>query len=312
MPEKTADLWWLFTRQTVSATQDESVLKAAILMQRRNFRHLPVITEAGRRLDGVVSAQDIIDSVSLALGPHTESAEILKSLDIPIHRIMSLHPIVVEKGDGLEEVAKKLITHNIGALPVVDEMGMVQGIITLRDLVGLLGTGSEPLGVKVSEIMTRKITTINADASLAEAVHLMSESRVRRLPIFSPNTTIPLGMLTNKDILRLLAKIDGGLRGTEKGNSSELEPQDFKTKISEIMARDVIAVDADDDIRIAASRMMIFGIGGLAVQTPGSPGQIQGLVTERDLIKRLSTVRSVSFLVESMKFELEVQKQYSN
>src|ERR1700730_10320554 len=139
LPEKTADLWWLFTRQTVCATQNESVRKAAILMQRRNFRHLPVITEAGRRLAGVVSAQDIVDSISLALGPKTDSAQVLKSLDIPIHRIMSLHPIVVEKGDGLEEVAKKLITHNIGALPVVDEMGVVQGIITLRDLVGLLG-----------------------------------------------------------------------------------------------------------------------------------------------------------------------------
>jgi CBS domain-containing protein len=309
LPEKTADLWWLFTRQTVCATQNESVLKAAILMQRRNFRHLPVITEAGRRLAGVVSAQDIIDSVSLALGPHTDSAEVLQSLDIPIHRIMSLHPIVVEKGDGLEEVAKKLITHNIGALPVVDEKGVVQGIITLRDLVGLLGTGSEPLGVKVSEIMTPRITTISSDATLAEAVHVMSESRVRRLPIISPNTTIPLGMLTNKDVLRLLARIEGSFRDREKDPSIREDLQDFRTRISEIMARDVIAVEADDDIRTAASRMMIFGIGGLAVQTPGSPGQIQGLVTERDLIKRLSTVRSVGFLVESMKFELEVQKQ---
>ena len=32
-----------------------------------------------------------------------------------------------------------------------------------------------------------------------------------------------------------------------------------------------------------------------------------GLVTERDLVKRLSEVRSVSFLVNSMKFELELQ-----
>ena len=51
MPEKTADLWWLFTRQTVCATQNESVLNAAVLMQKRNFRHLPVITEAGRHFN---------------------------------------------------------------------------------------------------------------------------------------------------------------------------------------------------------------------------------------------------------------------
>ncbi|MDA4130165.1 MAG: CBS domain-containing protein [Thaumarchaeota archaeon] len=311
MPEKTADLWWLFTRQTVCTTQNESVLNAAILMLRRNFRHLPVITESGRRLVGVLSAQDIIDSVSLALGPKTDSQQVLESLDIPIHRIMSLHPIVIEKGDGLEEAAKKMITHNIGALPVVDDFGQVQGIITLRDLVGLLGTGSEPLGVKVSEIMTREVTKINSESTVADAVHLMAETRVRRLPIVSRNTSIPLGMLTNKDVLRLLARIKNA-SGGEFGEGENGSIQDFRTKISEIMARDVIAVEVDDDIRTAASRIMIFGIGGLAVQSPETPGQIQGLVTERDLIKRLSSVRSVNFLVESMKFELEVQERSSN
>jgi len=265
-------------------------------MQKRNFRHLPVITESGKRLAGVLSAQDVIDSLSLALGPRTNSEDVIRSLEIPLYRIMSLHPIVVEKGDGLAEVVKKFVAHNIGALPVVDEAGLIQGIITLRDLVGLLGLGSEPLGVKVSELMTRQVTTIDSRSSMADAVHLMSENRVRRLPIVSDSSKAPIGMLTNKDILRLLGKI-----------ASDEESSGFRTKISEIMTRDVISVEADDDIRVAASRMVIFGIGGLDVE--GSSGPILGLITERDLVKRLSQVRSVSFLVQSMKFELEVTKQ---
>src|SRR5271169_5204179 len=132
LPEKTGALWWLFTRQTLCVTQNESILNAALLMQKRNFRHLPVITESGRKLAGVLSAQDVIDSISLALGPRTNSEDIIRSMDIPLYRIMSLHPIVVEKGDGLSEVVKKFVAHNIGALPVVDEAGLIQGIITLR------------------------------------------------------------------------------------------------------------------------------------------------------------------------------------
>ena len=38
-----------------------------------------------------------------------------------------------------------------------------------------------------------------------------------------------------------------------------------------MMTRDVISVEADDDIRVAASRMMIFGIGGLAVEEDSGP-----------------------------------------
>lgn len=264
-------------------------------MQKRNFRHLPVITESGKRLAGVLSAQDVIDSVFLALGPRTNSEDVIRSLDIPLYRIMSLHPIVVEKGDGLAQVVKKFVAHNIGALPVVDETGQIQGIITLRDLVGLLGTGSEPLGVKVSELMTKQVTAIDSRSSVADAVHLMSENRVRRLPIVSDGTKAPIGMLTNKDILRLLSRI-----------ASTEESPGFRTKISEMMTRDVISVEADDDIRVAASRMMIFGIGGLAVEEDSGP--ILGLITERDLVKRLTEIRSVSFLVQSMKFELEVMK----
>jgi len=267
-------------------------------MQKRNFRHLPVIREAGQRLAGVLSAQDVIDSLSLAIGPYTSSAEIVSSLEIPLYRIMSLHPIVVEKGDGLSEVVKKLVTHNIGALPVVDEMGTIQGIITLRDLVGLLGTGSEPLGVKVSELATWQLSTIDASSSMADAVHLMSQNRIRRLPILSGVSSPISGMLTNKDILRLLAKI-----ATTKKDDLPSIPG-FRTKITDIMTREVISVDSEDDIRVAASRMMIFGIGGLAVLDGN--GRMIGLITERDLVKKLTEFRSMNFLLQSMKFELEL------
>jgi CBS domain-containing protein len=290
MPERTSDLWWLFSRQTVCVTQKESVLNAAILMQKRNFRHLPVITEEGR-VTGILSAQDIVDSLALVIGQERLSNKIAESLDIPVHRIMSLHPIVVEKGDGLSEVVKKLITHNVGALPVIDERGVVQGIITMRDIVGLLGTGSEPMGVEVSEIMTRKLTTVNPESTITDAVRSMSDMRIRRLPVVSPHGDL-LGMVSNKDVLQIVSK----LRTVESP---------FEDKISNYMTKDVITADLEDDVRLVASRMVIFNIGGLVIN--GSEAKIAGLVTERDLVKRLSEVRSVNFLVNSMKFELELQ-----
>jgi CBS domain-containing protein len=294
LPERTGDLWWLFSRQTVSVTHEENVLNAAIIMQKRNFRHLPVITEKGK-IEGIVSAQDIIDSLALVLGHESTPEKVMESLDIPVGRIMAIHPIVVEKGDGLSEVVKKLISHNVGALPVVDEMGRVQGIITLRDVVGLLGTSSEPLGVKVAEIMTRRITSIEPQSSIAEAVRLMSEIRVRRLPVKSRVNSEMLGMFTNKDVLRVVYKMSAG----------EESSAPFDSRITDTMTKEIISTSFDDDVRVAASRMMIFGIGGLAVEDFES--KLVGLVTERDLVRRISEVRSVDFLVDSMRFELELQ-----
>ena len=72
---------------------------------------------------------------------------------------MTVQPIVVEPGDGLREVIKKFFFHNVGALPVVNMLGVVEGIMTLRDLVSLMGTSSSPMNVQVSEIMNPNVTT---------------------------------------------------------------------------------------------------------------------------------------------------------
>ncbi len=291
MPNKTSDLWWIFSRQTVNVTPDESVLKAASLMRERNFRHLPVVTDKGTPV-GMISAQDIIDALNLALVSNSTPMDIIKALDIPIQRIMSIHPIVVEQGDDLVVITKKMSHSNISALPITDEQGIIQGIITLRDLVGLIGLSSEPIDVPVSELMDTNVTSIRIDSPISKAIQLMSEKRVRRLPIISPKQEL-LGMLTNKDILGYMAKI----------TSNESPQEAFDKKISEFMTREVITISQEDDIRVAASLMMIFGVGGLVVND--LPSSKIALITERDLIRTLSKKRSVDFAVKAMQFALE-------
>jgi len=295
MPRKTEDLWWLFTRQTVKVTARESVLTAATIMQKRNFRHLPVVDEAGRIL-GMISAQDIIDSLNFVLSePGRKTSDVIKSLEIPVERIMVHNSICVEPGDGVAEIAKKMAFHNLGGMPVVDERGIVRGIVTLRDLVSLMGTSSDPVGVPVSEIMNTNVVTIGETGRLSEAVRLMSEKRVRRLPVVGAQAGIE-GILSSKDALRHLAR-----SATLPGPSQAV----FDTGIVDFMTKDVITVSQEDDIRVAASKMMIFGIGGLAVED--APGGRIALITERDLIRTLSSKKGTGVLMDALQFELELQ-----
>jgi predicted transcriptional regulator len=291
--EKTSDVWWLFSRQTVSITRQESVLKSALLMRQRNFRHLPVV-EFGR-IVGMISAQDIVDSLHLTLRSSSSREEVKRSLEIPVERIMSTHPIVVEPWDGLTEVVKKFCFYNVGALPVVDQHGVVQGIITLRDLVGLMGTSSTPLNVQVEEIMNTDLATVDSNSSLGYAVTLMSLRRVRRLPITSKDRAV-VGVITNKDILRHVERIASGGQ----------EPSGFEHRISDFMMRDVLTISREDDVRVAANTMMIFGVGGLIIDDP--PAGKFGLVTERDLVRTLASKRSVHFLAEALQYEIEIEE----
>jgi CBS domain-containing protein len=297
MPEKTSDIWWLFSRQTVSITTKESILKAAILMKNRNFRHLPIIAESGKIL-GILSVQDIIDSLNLTLQASTSAEDVRNSLEIPVERIMTGQPVAVEPGDGLKEVIKKFSFYNVGALPVVSMTGVVEGIITLRDLVSLMGTSSSPLNVPVSEIMSTNVTTVDPSSSLAEAVRLMSERRVRRLPVITRDEPL-MGVLTNKDVLRHTVRIVGD------GSS----PSGFDRRVSESMTADVITIGSDEDVRVAANQMTTFGVGGLVVNDLPT-GKI-ALVTERDLVRSLSSKRGIDFLVNSMQYELEAEDAMS-
>ncbi len=291
MPNRTSELWWLFSRQTVNVTTNETVLNAAMLMVERNFRHLPVITETGTVV-GMISAQDIIDSLNLASVANSSARKVIEAMQIPTQRVMTLPPVVVEQGDDLLMVTKKISHYNIGALPIVNDRGVIQGIMSFRDLVALIGTSSEPLGVKVCEVMNTNIRSIYSESTISQAIQLMSEKRVRRLPIVSRDDQL-LGILTNRDILGHLASFKIG----------DLDEQ-FDRQISQFMSREAIIISQDEDIRVAASRMMIFGVGGLIVDD--APSRI-ALITERDLIRTLMQRKSIEFVLNAMQFELEAR-----
>jgi acetoin utilization protein AcuB len=146
--------------------------------------------------------------------------------------------------------------------------------------------------------MSTNVTTVEPDSLLALAVKLMSEKRVRRLPVVSHEHGLH-GVLTNKDIMRQIARIMNGGSG----------PSGFERHISDFMTADVITIGSEEDLRVAANQMTTFGVGGLVVND--LPSHKIGLVTERDLIRTLFSKRGIDFLMRSMQYELEAEDAMS-
>ncbi len=98
--------------------------------------------------------------------------------------------------DALRMMADK----NVGALLVM-EGEKVMGIFSERDYarkVVLQGRSSKE--TKVSEIMTSKLVTIHPDQTIEEAMELMTNKRVRHLPVLEDDRL--LGMISIGDVLR--------------------------------------------------------------------------------------------------------------
>ncbi|HTL72107.1 MAG TPA: CBS domain-containing protein [bacterium] len=89
----------------------------------------------------------------------------------------------VEPDTTVFDAIKLMAEKNVGALPVLAS-GKLVGIFTERDYtrkVALQGKSSKD--TRVREISTNKIVTVTADDSVEECMRLMTENRVRHLPV---------------------------------------------------------------------------------------------------------------------------------
>jgi CBS domain-containing protein len=84
--------------------------------------------------------------------------------------------------DNIFEVAVKMKELNVGAIPIVDKDKLV-GMITDRDIVVRGVAEKHPGSTKVEDIMSDELITISPDATSQEAIKLMSEHQIRRLPV---------------------------------------------------------------------------------------------------------------------------------
>jgi CBS domain-containing protein len=81
------------------------------------------------------------------------------------------------------ELLAQLATHNVGALPVVEDRALV-GIVSERDVVRRLHErGRDLLDTTVAEIMTTDVVTGSPTDRAADLARLMTDRRIRHLPV---------------------------------------------------------------------------------------------------------------------------------
>jgi CBS domain-containing protein len=81
------------------------------------------------------------------------------------------------------ELLGQLATHNVGALPVVDNGNLI-GIVSERDVVRRLHAGGAALlHARVADIMTTEVTTCSPSDDVADVAAVMTSRRFRHLPV---------------------------------------------------------------------------------------------------------------------------------
>lgn len=115
--------------------------------------------------------------------------------------VMSTNLVTVSPEENASVAARLLSRHNIGALPVCTKDGRLKGMLTDRDIVlRCVAANEDPQQLKISDIMTRKVYSVDSQESLEQASALMSAQQVRRLPVQEQGKLV--GMVSLGDVAK--------------------------------------------------------------------------------------------------------------
>ena len=118
-------------------------------------------------------------------------------------QIMHDHLVRVDAGDTLLTTIGKMNQSRISSV-IVEEFGEPVGVITERDIVQFAESEKRASEVRVREMMSGSPVTVNEDTQVTDAVNLMLEHHVRRLPVVRDGRIV--GIITSTDILTAVAK----------------------------------------------------------------------------------------------------------
>ncbi|TAJ14370.1 IMP dehydrogenase [Marinilabiliaceae bacterium JC017] len=110
---------------------------------------------------------------------------------------MIYDPITILKGSTVEDALQLMKEYKIGGIPVVDQGGYLEGIVTNRDL-----RFEHNMGKKIDKVMTSEnLVTTNQTTDLESAAAILQEYKIEKLPVVDNDNKL-VGLVTYKDITK--------------------------------------------------------------------------------------------------------------
>jgi len=129
---------------------------------------------------------------------------------------MSRPVISVSPEDPINEVLAMFRNEHIRRAPVM-KGGKLVGIVSDRDLLNASPSSATTLSVwelnyliskvKIKDVMTKKVITVNADVPIEEAARIMADKKIGGLPVVSSDKVV--GMITETDLFKILLELMG-------------------------------------------------------------------------------------------------------
>ena len=185
-------------------------------------------------------------------------------IQLKVQDVMSKDMIMSSPDENVLSAVRTMCQKNISCIMVLDNDNLA-GILTETDLLKRIASGEKDYSkITLAETMSCPVETVSADLPVIEAIRIMEDKQIKRLPVLEKKQLV--GIITQTDLTRLLA-------------SSALW-----RNVVEIMSLDVATILCKETVADAAELMTSRRISCIVAL---EEGEVVGVLTERDLLKRV-------------------------
>ena len=122
-----------------------------------------------------------------------------------IKHAMTKRVMVIGPDATIKNAAGIMTKYRVGCLVVMEDNKLV-GILTELDIIWKVVAGDlNPNTTKVSDVMTKKVLTIQANKTLEDATHIMVENKIKKLPVLEGDKLV--GIITATDLISVQPKM---------------------------------------------------------------------------------------------------------
>jgi acetoin utilization protein AcuB len=120
------------TTKVVCVELDDTLAIVKEIFDNTRFHHLLVVND--NKLCGVISDRDLLKAISPNAGSGAETERDAATLRKRAHQVMSRNLVTLQPGATLADVVDVFTCCRVSCVPIVDNSGSVEGIVSWRDL----------------------------------------------------------------------------------------------------------------------------------------------------------------------------------
>jgi CBS domain-containing protein len=136
-------------------------------------------------------------------------------LTLHVRDAMTAEPVTLRQDNTVAEAEQIFDRHTFNGLPIVDQSGQLQGVLTKLDL--LKAFAFTPLSIvpryedvlvqPVGRLMTHDALSVSPDAPLTRVVEVLVATRYKSLPVVTDGRLV--GVIAREDVLRAIRRVAG-------------------------------------------------------------------------------------------------------